>query len=83
MRLVCNLGRTDRTMRVPTGAFLCVAAILFPAHVVAASVLAAAGMVLAVEGIAGHWPGYRLLGRSTLTSKPTRALGIKSRESNC
>jgi predicted membrane-bound mannosyltransferase len=54
MALVRNLGKTDRTLRILIGALLCVAAFLVRAHIVGALVLAAAGIIIAVEGIVGH-----------------------------
>ena len=54
MALVRNLGNTDRRLRILIGALLCVAAFLVRAHLLGALALAAAGIILAVEGMLGH-----------------------------
>ncbi len=54
MALVRNVGRTDRTLRVLAGVLMCAGAFLVRAHPAGAVALAAAGVILTVEGLLGH-----------------------------
>jgi predicted membrane-bound mannosyltransferase len=52
--LARNLGKTDRVLRVLTGALLCIAAFLLRAHHLGALALTATGIILAIEGLLAH-----------------------------
>ena len=54
MAVVCNLGRTDRALRIVLGIALCGAAGLARAPLYGMLLLALAGAVVLVEGILGH-----------------------------
>ena len=54
MAVACNLGRTDRALRIALGIELGGAAGLARAPLYGTLLLAVAGMVVLVEGILGH-----------------------------
>ncbi len=54
MPVICNLGRTDRVLRIGIGFVLMVASILFRDHFYLGILLALAGLVIVIEGALRH-----------------------------